>query len=556
MGNEAHDGAESAATGPGRVNSSLRDSLWESGRAEFHYTVDLAKALWATLKEEPSSAAANPVRPDPKDWRFAHPIWSTNRYFHLLEQNHLLMQRCAVEIAESLPISPRDRRAFRGLTQFVVDAIAPTNFLAGNPAALQAVLDTRGRSLLAGARNLLSDISAKHKLPPLTDLRKFDKGMDLAASEGSVIHRNRIVEVIQYKARTQTAYATPLLIVPPWVNRHYIADIAPGKSFVEWMVERGHTVFSMSYRNADASLADVGFDTYMKEGLIPALDAVQDITGAEKVNLVGPCLGGTLALMMAAWEADQKHQRVASVTLMNSLIDFSDFSDMLHSPNRERVAEFTFQLIDRLWRYKGYVDGYTIGNFFRLLRANELVWPQVITNWLLGKESPEHPVLAWSSDSTHVPYRAQRYLVHELVMKNSLARGEACIDGKRLHLQDVTQDIFISAARDDHIIPWTAAYRTAALLPGDVRFHLVSGGHVLGSATPPSPGKARYWTADHRLYQGSSDWLAHAVEHRASWWSAWEEWLSRRAGERCNPPSMGNSRYPVIGKAPGTYVFT
>ncbi|MCX2968719.1 MULTISPECIES: PHA/PHB synthase family protein [Streptomyces] len=547
-----------AKDGPRRPEqwSLLLRALYESVRAEQRYATELAKTAWATWNEGPSHTAANPVQPAPKDWRFTHPVWSANPYFHLLQQNHLLAQRCVSEIVEALPLGARERGVAQGVAQFVADALAPTNFPAGNPAALRTALDTGGRSLLAGARNFLSDITAVRRLPPLTDLGKFVKGRDVAATEGSVVYRNRIMEVIQYKAKTGSVFSTPILVSPPWVNRYYIADIAPGQSIVESLLDRGHTIFTMSYRNPDASLRDVGFDTYMREALIPALDVIEDVTGAGSVNLVGACVGGVLALMMAAWEADEKRKRISTVTLINSLIDFSDFTETLDAGYRRELVESLFLVADRLMEAKGYVEGKNIDNFFRFLRPNELVWPQVVTSWLLGRESPEHAVLAWSSDSINVAYRAQRYLLRDLVMRNALARGEAVFEGKRLRLDRVRQDVFISAAREDHIIPWKSAYRTAALLPGDVRFHLVSGGHILGSATPPRPRTARYWTADHRMRPDPVGWFADAVEHRSSWWSAWGEWLDQRAGARRSPPRTGSSRYPELEKAPGSYVHT
>ena len=522
-------------------------------RAHRRFATDLARATAGTLRRNP---AAGGVEPAAGDKRFDDPVWDTNPCFHLLRQTYLLGSRLVLESVDALPLGEHDRIAARFLAQLGIDAAAPTNFLPGNPAALRAARRTRGRSLLKGTANFLSDLATNRGLPEAVDAAPFVKGRDLAATPGRVVFRNEVMELIQYEPQTETVHAVPMLVSPPWVNKYYVLDLAPQRSVIGWLVEHGHTVFTLSYRNPDAASRDVGLDQYVRDGLVPALGVIADITGAEEVNLAGACLGGLLALMLAAWVTEDERPRVGCISLLNTIADFTDsvgFAD--NSVSGKVLRRFVVPAVGRAADRRGYVDGRGIDAFFRFLRANDLVWRYVGTNWLRGGKPPAFDILAWNSDSMNVTPRAQDFFMRQSCLDNDFARGRTELAGRRLRPERVEQDVFVTSARDDHIIPWEFAYRTTSLLPGDVRFHLVSGGHIAGAIAPPSR-KARYWTSDQPPPPEPAAWLAGATEHRDTWWHPWVEWLRERSGPQRTPPPTGSARYPAGEPAPGTYIHS
>ncbi|MFI6515762.1 PHA/PHB synthase family protein [Spirillospora sp. NPDC050679] len=508
------------------------------------------------MRHGPDAAASAAVPVAPGDRRFTDPAWTTSLYFHSIQQTYLLNSRLVLEWVDALPANGNDARVLRALAQLAIDAAAPTNFLAANPEALRAALHTRGRSLLRGSANFLSDLRTHRGMPAAVDASGFVKGRDLAATPGRVVFRNRLMELIQYQPQTETVHSVPMLLSPPWVNKYYGADLAPGRSLLEWLVQHGHTTFVISYRNPDPTLRDVGFEQYLQEGLLDALKAVHDITGSPEANLVGVCLGGTLALMLAAWLPADHTPRVRSLTLLNTMVDFAHVTDAATGGWSGRLFQGPLiDLMDLAASRRGYVGGRGIDAFFRFLRANDLVWRYVSANWLMGRTPPAFDVLAWNSDLMNVPHRAQRYLLRDLCIGNGLVNGTAELAGRPLCLDDVRQDVFMVSARNDHIIPWEAAHRTIGRLGGDVRFLLVSGGHVAGVIAPPHP-KQRYWTADGPPQADPQAWSAATTEHRDTWWRPWATWLAERSGPQRTPPPTGSARHPAREPAPGTYIHT
>ncbi|MCG8914519.1 alpha/beta fold hydrolase [Actinokineospora sp. PR83] len=522
-------------------------------RTHRRFATGLARATAGTLRRDPGAAG---VEPAAGDKRFDDPAWDTNPYFHLVRQTYLLGSRFVLESVDALPLGEHDRVAARFLAELGVGAAAPTNFLPGNPAALRAARQTRGRSLVQGTANFLSDLAANRGLPAAVDAAPFVKGRDLAATPGKVVFRNEVMELIQYEPRTETVHAVPMLVSPPWVNKYYVLDLAPQRSVIGWLVEHGHTVFAISYRNPDAASRDVGLDHYVRDGLVPALGAIADITGAEEVNLAGACLGGLLALMLAAWVAEDERPRIGCITLINTIADFTDSADFAdNSATGKVLRRFVVPAIARAADRRGYIDGRDMDAFFRFLRADDLVWRYVGANWLRGGKPPAFDILAWNSDPMNVTPRAQDFFMRQSCLDNDFAGGRVELAGRRLRPERVEQDVFVTSARDDHIIPWEFAYRTTSLLPGDVRFHLVSGGHIAGAIAPPHP-RARYWASDRPPAPDPATWLAGATEHKDTWWHPWVEWLRERSGPQRTPPPIGSARYPAGEPAPGVYIHS
>lgn len=505
------------------------------------------------ISSDPTDPARSGAERDP---RFFDPAWAANRYLRALRDSYLAGERAATRAVDALPLCPADRRVARFLIRLAADALAPPNLLPTNPTALRKAARTGGRSLLRGVANLLADVRHNRGLPSLGDRRAFTVGRDLAATPGRVVFRNHLMELIQYEPRTPTVHAVPLLGSPPWVNKYYLADLAPGRSLVRWGVDHGHTVFMISYRNPDASQRDIGYADYLRESLLAALAVVQDITGVDEVNLFGACLGGLLALMLAAWLDDRDRTRLRSVTVMSTLADFSDYTDLTTTGGTGWLLRaLGLPLVDALTSTRGIMSGRDLEMFFRLLRADELIWSRMRARWLLGEPSPAYDLMHWNCDTLNIPRRAQQYLLHDLCLDNAFARGTAELAGRQLRLDHVTQDTFVVAARDDHIVPWTSAYRTVRLLPGDVRFHVVSGGHVAAVLSPPNSGTT-YWSGGRNDCAEPQDWLDSATEHQSTWWQAWARWISDRAGPQRTPPPLGSDRYPALERAPGSYVLT
>ncbi|WP_170184947.1 PHA/PHB synthase family protein [Saccharothrix texasensis] len=504
--------------------------------------------------ENPADLTENSPGTVVRDARFRDPAWTSNRQLRALRDTYLTATRAANRAVENLPASPNDVRTARFLLDLVTDALSPTNLLPTNPAALRKAVRTRGRSLARGFTHLLTDLRHNGGLPSMVDRQAFTVGQDLATTPGRVVFRNHLMELIQYEPRTAAVHSVPLLCSPPWVNKFYFADLTPERSMVRWAIDHGHTVFMISYRNPDASLRHVGYDEYLLESLVPALEVVRDITDTDEVNLLGACLGGLIGLMLAAWLDDRSLPRLRSVTACNALVDFSDIAEVARTGATGRLLWGpALWLLETLTSARGFASGSHLDAFFRLLRPEELIWSAMRDRWLMGEPPPTYDVLYWSHDSLNVPHRAQQYLLRDLCTENAFAAGTAELAGRRLRLDRVTQDVFLVAGREDHLVPWAAAYRTVRLLPGDVRFHVASGGHIALAA--PDSG-ASYWTGARDDLADASEWLARATEHHDSWWPAWVDWLTERAGPPRTPPPLGSDRHPPMEPAPGTYVLT
>jgi polyhydroxyalkanoate synthase subunit PhaC len=485
--------------------------------------------------------------PLPEDRRFTDPAWRTSPFFYALRQYHAAAGQL---MADLLAAGAGDRHAdakARLAGGFLLDALAPTNFLLTNPAALKRAIETGGGSVLAGLRNLAADLIGNNGMPRQVDASGFRLGDNLAATPGKVVFRNELMELIQYAPQTASVHAIPVLASPPWINKYYIMDLAPGRSFLEWAVAHQRTVFAISYRNPDAAMRDVTLDDYLLHGPRQALDVITDITGAPKIDIVGLCLGGALTAMLAAYMSSTGDDRLGSVTLLNTMLDYAEPGALLAFTDERTVAR-----LERQMQSTGYLGARQMAGTFDLLRANDLIFSYVVSNWLMGQQPPAFDILAWNSDSTRMPAAMHAFYLRRLYGGNELARGQLDLAGQLLSLGDVKSDAYVVGAVNDHIVPWETSYQAVHLLGGDVRYVLSSGGHIAGIVNPPGP---KAWYAAAGEYPAAArEWQAGAARQQGSWWEDWAGWAAARAGALVAPPPMGSERFPPAGDAPGDYV--
>jgi len=562
----------------GRAATSLAGRPFPVTRATLDYSGAVGRATVAAALRAVGLDVEGPAEPNPRDRRHADPAYTSNAWFYLCRQQHELFGRYLRALAEHADVDRRTRAKLDFAVGQIVEATAPANFPATNPVVLKRAFDTGGQSLLRGLRNLARDVATNQGMPRQVTPGEFAVGRDLAVTPGKVVFRNRLIELIQYEARTETVHQVPMLFSPPWINKYYVMDLAPGKSLVEWAVQHGHTCFMISYRNPDESLRDVGMSDYLREGPLAALEVIEEITGEPAVNVVALCLGGTLATATAAWLAARRRPGVHTLTLMNTLLDFTEPGQLGVFADPEAIENLT-----RLMRRAGYLPASSMKATFDALRPADLIWNYVERNWLLGGEPAPFDLLTWNADSTRMPATMQTEYLRTCYVENQLARGKMELAGERLDLSDVQQDAYVITAEADHIAPWRSVYTGARLLAGRVRFVLSNSGHIAGVVNPPSP-KSRHWCADPAdpaeltgatapadpaeavadpaeapsdvpgLPADVAQWRAAAEERAASWWTDWTPWIGARAGRLRPPPELGSATYPPLADAPGSYV--
>jgi len=550
LGPEVGEFAALDAAGFGR---STRDVLMRAAE----HSGDMASAVlrfWASLaRVGPVAAArwlgwdAEPPVPVQDDKRFTDQAWHDNPAFFAIRQSYLAASQLARDLLAAGANGTRADAKAQLATGFLLDALAPTNFLLSNPAAVKRALETGGSSVLAGAANFLSDLLTNGGRPRQVDMRPFRIGENLAATPGKVVYRNELMELIQYMPQTPEVRAIPVLASPPWINKYYIMDLAPGRSFLEWAIQHERTVFAISYRNPDSSMRGVTLDDYLVHGPREALDVIGEITGAPKIDMVGLCLGGALTGMLAAYLNKKGDDRIGTITLLNTMLDYSE-PGVLGAFTDEQTVE----RLDRQMAEKGYLEGRDMAGTFDMLRANDLIFNYAVSNWLMGQDPPAFDILAWNGDSTRMPAAMHSFYLRCLYLRNELARGEMELAGQQLALSDVTNHTYVVGAVNDHIVPWHASYKTCGLLGGTVRYVLSSGGHIAGIVNPPGP-KAWFETADHARAD-ADEWRAAATTHSGSWWEDWTAWAQTRAGDCVKPPAVGSAQYPPLGDAPGDYI--
>ena len=547
---------EVSAVDPARLAQALGEALGRvmlqpavCASAVTKHTLGVGSAMLSSAARLIGRRPAGDRAPDPRDGRFSDAAWQSHPFYFGLMQLYLLNRDVLSELVAAAGLPAPQQAKAEMAAGLLSDALAPTNFLLGNPEALRAVARTRGTSVVGGLRNLMHDLIYNDGWPSQVDIRPFEVGKNLACSPGKVVYRNELIELIQYSPTTETVHEIPLLLCPPWINKYYIFDLAPGKSLVEWAVSHGLTTFAISYRNPDGTQRDLSFEDYLTLGPRTALDVVRAITGAPTVNALSACIGGTLTTAMLAYlQTIGESSLVNSSTVLNCLVDHEDAGTL----SAVYADEHTISGIERKMAAPGYLDAGDMAHTFDLLRANDLVFRYVRANWLTGAKPPPFDMLAWNGDSTRMPARMHSDYLRGCWLENALARDQMVLLGKRLKVSDITTDTYIVAAIDDHIVPWRSSYKTANLIKGKARFVLSSSGHIAGILNPPSP-KARLWTNDH-VGPDPDAWLERATKSERSWWQDWAEWIGVRSGARVAPPAMGDPEHPPLCDAPGTFV--
>jgi polyhydroxyalkanoate synthase subunit PhaC len=516
--------------------------------AGFHFGTKLGQVAIQSVAGLAGITSAPVIEPDPSDRRFADPTWQQNPLYSWYLQRYLLFADLVDDVVGTARLEGSDAEKLRFLAGLVVAAASPTNVLWANPVALKRAFETGGRSLVRGMRNFVDDALTNGGWPRQVDTTPFKVGENLACTPGKVVYRNDLMELIQYEAQTEKVHAVPILCSPPWINKYYVMDLAPGKSLVEWAVQHGHTVFAISYRNPDASMSDTTLDDYLVHGPRAALDVIKEITGSPKVNIVAVCLGGTLATMLAAYLAAIDDETVGAITLLNTLVDFGEpgqlgaFTDLA-----------TIERLEKRLQKDGVLPASDMAHTFDLLRPDDLVFNYVARNWLMGDDPPAFDMLAWNADSTNMPSAMHSFYLRSCYLENRLARNDLELCGEHLDLSKITADAFIVGAANDHIVPWRSSYRTTQLLPkANVTYVLSSAGHIAGIINPPGP-KAISWSRKENPEDADS-WFAGTTEQKRSWWELWAEWTQDHSGKLGPPPAMGSDAHPILASAPGTYV--
>ncbi|MEO5699182.1 MAG: class I poly(R)-hydroxyalkanoic acid synthase [Casimicrobiaceae bacterium] len=511
------------------------------------------RALWLAAQQallHPQHGGALPVVAEPAagDRRFTASEWSALPYFALMKQQYLLTAEYMQGLAALSPLPAPEKRRVTFMTRQLVDAMAPTNFAATNPEVWKAALASEGQSLLRGYENLLTDV--RRGRISMTDEAAFELGRNLAVTPGDVIHRNDLIELIQYRPSTAKVHKRPLLIVPPCINKYYILDLQPQNSFVRWAVGEGHTVFMISWRNIPESLGHLTWDDYVDQGVLEALDVVRRITRCDAANVLGFCVGGAILACALAVLAARGERRVASASFLTTLLDYADPGEIgVYISHRLLEAREPSLLSGQR------VHGGELATAFASLRANELVWNYVVNNYLKGTTPPAFDLLYWNSDSCNLPGPMYAYYLRNMYLDNQLCEPDALtVLGESIDLGSIDVPAYVYASRDDHIVPWKAAYRTVALLGGDVQFALGASGHIAGVVNPPAAKRRHHWI-NRRLADAPDAWLDAADQQPGSWWPHWGGWLQEHGGGlRGAPRKPGNARHQPLEPAPGSYV--
>jgi len=491
---------------------------------------------------------------EPKDRRFRDERWSSDPFARGLRDSHLALENATVQFLETLPEGTKESLRVKFYTRQMLSALAPTNFVATNPAAREKLIETEGRSILEGFRNLVEDLERGEGRIDLSsnDPEAFEVGKDLAVTPGKVIYQNQLMQLIQYDPQTPKQHKRPLLFVPPWINKYYIFDMRPDNSMVRYMLSKGHSVFLISWANPTKEHANLSFEDYMKLGPLTALDVIEQATGEKKFDILGFCIGGILVTAMLALLAARKDKRIVTATTLATMVDFTEIGETGVFIDRDRLAA-----LRESTKEKGYLENYHLQDMFSMLRENDLVWSFHVMNYLMGDKPPAFDLLFWNADSTRLPAAMLLWYLEHIYIENGLREpGHLVLDGTEIDLSKIDIPFFVLATKEDHIAPWTSIYPTTQLLNGDVTFVLGGSGHIAGVINPPSDRqKYGYWTSKDYPEQ-HEDWLEGAKYTRGSWWPEWSAWIEEHSNEKMvdarNPGDRGQN---IIEDAPGSYVM-
>ncbi len=489
------------------------------------------------------------------DARFQDPAWEETPYLAVIKDYYVLLTRWLEDAISETPDTDektQERAAF--WMHQMLDAAAPSNFFWLNPIAVRQFFESNGESVVRGLKNLLADTRAK--TIRMTDTEAFSVGDNLANTPGQVVYRSPLFELIQYTPQTEQVHSTPILFVPPWINKYYILDLNERKSLVNHMVKQGFSVFLISWKNPDSSLRDTSWEDYMFKGVLEAAQVAKDIAQVPQLHAAGYCIGGTLLTTVMAWlnadGAKEQDNPFSSWTNLTTLVEFSNPGEITTF-----LDETSLRFIDEIMAQKGYLEGQSMADSFRMLRANTLIWHYYVHNYLYGEELPKFDVLYWNMDSTRLPEKMHSFYLREFYLNNKLAQAGAFTFGERkIDLGQISQPLYDVSTLQDHIAPWTQTFKKMALLNSPVRHVLASSGHIMGIVSPPvEPPKRHYWVGDATNATDAQAWLDGQEQISGSWWEDWAQWLAEQCGDQQAPPSMGNAQYPALESAPGSYVL-
>jgi polyhydroxyalkanoate synthase subunit PhaC len=509
--------------------------------------------LWASAAKRLAGEPAVPVAaPASNDRRFNDPEWTSNQFFDFLKQLYLLTTRLANQLVnEAKDLDPHTRQKAEFYVRQIANAVSPSNFVLTNPELLRETITSNAENLVRGMHMLADDIQAGGGDLKIrqSDSSMFEVGRNLAVTPGKVIFQNEIMQLIQYAPSTEKVLKTPLLIVPPWINKFYVLDLTPEKSFIKWCVDQGITVFCISWVNPDAHLAKKSWEDYIREGPLAALDAIKLATGEAKVHTVGYCVGGTLLAIALAAMAAQQDGRIVSATMFAAQVDFTYAGDL-----KVFVDPDQLKVVEQRMAERGYLEGKSMVTVFNLLRSNDLIWPYIINNYVKGKTPFPFDLLYWNSDATRLPAANHSFYLRNCYLDNRLTKGGLTIGDAPIDLKAVKIPIYNLATREDHIAPAKSVLLGSKYFGGPVRFVLSGSGHIAGVVNPPDKHKYQYWTGPKPRSANLEGWLAKATEHPGSWWPDWLTWLKRQGDTEVPARTPGEGALKPIEDAPGSYV--
>ena len=530
---------------------SLNLPLQRLGELQGEYLKN-ASDVWNETLQRVQADKSAPAKPLP-DRRFAGGDWLSNPASAYTAQMYLLNARTLMQMAESVEGDAKTKARVRFAVQQWIDASSPSNFLAFNPEALKKALDTKGESIATGMQHLLEDLKKGHVSQ--TDESVFEVGRNVATTEGTVVFENELFQLIEYKPLTAKVHERPMLFVPPCINKYYILDLQPENSVIRYTVEQGHRTFVVSWRNPDESLKDKTWDDYIEDGAVRAVEVVQDLCGAKTINTLGFCVGGTILSTALAVLAARGQQPAHSVTLLTTLLDFDNTGvlDLFVDEASVQMREITIG--EQAPNGPGLLKGKELATTFSFLRPNDLVWNYVVGNYLKGEAPPPFDLLYWNGDSTNLPGPMYCWYLRHTYLQNELkVPGALTVCGEPVDLGAIEAPFFIYGSREDHIVPWQAAYASTQIVEGKKRFVLGASGHIAGVINPPAKKKRSHWTND-KLPADAEAWFEGATEHPGSWWTDWSAWLKPHGGKQvAAPKTPGGRKYKAIEPAPGRYV--
>ncbi|WP_316185177.1 class I poly(R)-hydroxyalkanoic acid synthase [Bradyrhizobium sp. SZCCHNRI1003] len=509
--------------------------------------------LWGSASRRLAGEDAPPaISPSPRDKRFADPEWKSNQFFDFVMQAYLLTSQWAQDLVHNAEgLDPQTRKRAEFYVNQITNALAPSNFVFTNPEVLRHTVSSSGENLVRGMQMLAEDIEAGKGMLKIrqSDPANLEVGVNMATTPGKVVFENDLMQLIQYEPSTERVLRTPLLIVPPWINKFYILDLRSEKSFIKWCVDQGITVFVISWVNPDKKLGSKGWEDYMKEGPLKAMDVIERITDEMKVHTLGYCVGGTMLATTLAWLAEKRRQRVTSATFLAAQVDFTHAGDLLVFVDENQISA-----LERDMQASGVLEGSKMAMAFNMLRSNDLIWSYVVNNYLKGQSPAAFDLLHWNSDATRMAAANHSYYLRNCYLENRLTSGTMVLDNTLLDLSMVKVPVYNLATREDHIAPADSVLYGSQFFGGPVKYVLSGSGHIAGVVNPPAAGKYQYWTNDTIRDISLKDWIKGAQEHKGSWWPDWRQWLANLDPEEVPARSVGSEDFPPIENAPGSYV--